>query len=633
MRRKIAVFSNGWGSEYLQQVGEGIWKRAKEANTDVFAFVHFSTHSGRPAENNGETSILRLPDLREFDGAVLLTNSFNQQAEFDYLAERIAQTKIPAVSLQCPMDGAVFMETDNYSGAYEMTSHMIIEHNIGRIVFIGGYEEHEECRIRLKAVKDAAQNCGAPLREEDIYFGDWSAESAKVCIKECLRRNPQLPDAVICANDLMAIAVCEYFMEHDISVPQQVKVTGYDCLRQAQEHCPSITTVTQEWTTMGEKAVDILLDLIEGKETPQKISIRTKVVYGESCGCGLVGEKGAPERGRNQGISTHRLDGMTIDQHFRHLYMAVRKDKSIEDLHTSLSHFFEQEGFMEGENFSLSLNPKFFTEPEDEDALKTVGFPEKMDVVCAMKDGCAKPYETLSLKEALFAASNEHSEPGIYVCVPLHSENTLFGYAMLSRNLNIASSNLLYIWTRHVIQYLEQVRSNVQISELNRKLEALSVTDALTNVYNRTGCERILFPFLKKTQEEGRQGILMIADLDRLKIINDRRGHAYGDIALRLVAQAMRKSIPEDFYVGRFGGDEFVIVGESRDGITVEKLEAEIERQVETDQRKADISFPISVSIGGILLEKGKAFALQESLQLADIRMYAVKAIHHESME
>lgn len=633
MRRKIAVFANGWGSEYLQQVGEGVWKRAKEENADVFAFVHFSIHADQTAENNGETSILRLPEWSEFDGAVLLTNSFNQQAEFDYLAEKIAETKIPAVSLQCPMDGTVFMETDNYSGIYEMTVHMIKEHNIGRIVFIGGYEEHAECRIRLKAVKDAAQSCGAPLREEDIYFGDWSADSAKVCIEEYLRKNPQLPDAVICANDLMAMAVCDYFMEHDISVPQQVKVTGYDCLKLAQDHWPSITTVTQEWKTMGEKAVDILLDLMEGKKTPQKISIQTKVVYGESCGCGLVKEPTSAERAHKKLMMVYRPDEMAIDQHFRHMYMAVRKDKSITDLNTSLTRFFRQEGWLEGENFRLCLSPNFFAEPDDEDALKTPGFPEQMDVVCALQNGQGKPYETCSLSEALFQVQAQHDKPGIYVCVPLHSDNSIFGFAVLSRNLDIASNNLLYIWTRHVIQYLEQVRSNVQISELNRKLEALSVTDALTDVYNRTGCERILFPFLKKTQEEGRQGILMIADLDGLKIINDRRGHAYGDIALRLVAQAMRKSIPEDFYVGRFGGDEFVIVGQSRDGITVEELEAGIERQVEADQREAELSFPISVSVGGILLEKGKAFELQESLQLADVRMYAIKAIHHESMK
>lgn len=91
-------------------------------------------------------------------------------------------------------------------------------------------------------------------------------------------------------------------------------------------------------------------------------------------------------------------------------------------------------------------------------------------------------------------------------------------------------------------------------------LEALSVTDPLTGLANR---RRLLGAFTDELNRSARYGTplaLLVIDLDRLKEINDRRGHAQGDRALQLVAEALRRSCRATDLAARTGGDEFLVL-------------------------------------------------------------------------
>jgi diguanylate cyclase (GGDEF)-like protein len=91
-------------------------------------------------------------------------------------------------------------------------------------------------------------------------------------------------------------------------------------------------------------------------------------------------------------------------------------------------------------------------------------------------------------------------------------------------------------------------------------LEALSVTDPLTGLANR---RRLLAAFSDELNRSARYGTplaLLLIDLDRLKEINDRRGHAQGDRALQLVAESLRRSCRATDLAARTGGDEFLVL-------------------------------------------------------------------------
>ena len=92
MKKRIAVFANGWGNEYLQEVTAGAHQAAGPAGADLFVFVNFSIFSNKEINiNDSEANIFRLPDLKDFDGVILMANSFNTQEEADYVYRKVKQ--------------------------------------------------------------------------------------------------------------------------------------------------------------------------------------------------------------------------------------------------------------------------------------------------------------------------------------------------------------------------------------------------------------------------------------------------------------------------------------------------------------------------------------------------------------
>ena len=86
MKGKIAVFANGWGTEYLREVVTGVSEVAEPLGYDVFCFINFSVMQDINKNNQGELNIYKLPDLSDFDGVILLANSFNTKEEEIYLS-------------------------------------------------------------------------------------------------------------------------------------------------------------------------------------------------------------------------------------------------------------------------------------------------------------------------------------------------------------------------------------------------------------------------------------------------------------------------------------------------------------------------------------------------------------------
>lgn len=630
MKKKIAVFANGWGAEYLKEIVSGLLEVAEENKCDLFAFVDFSVFAEKDVRlNMGEFNIFRLPDLRDFDGAILMANSFNMKEEVEYVSEKIKESGIPAVSIEYSVDGIAEINTDNYQGMYELAKHMVEVHGKREFVYIGGPKDHLESNIRLKAIEDVAAEHGLAIKPENILHGDWAKNSGKVLVKEWYAKNKKMADVFFCANDVMAMGACESIMELGFRVPEDVAVTGYDCTKLGQEFEPMIASVNHEWIPMGKRALEKLLELIDGKEVETFEKMKTRFVQARSCGC----QWDYHDMRDGRGYRPHKYEGSLCDSHFRHIYIAVRKVATSEDLHKSLVKLFETENWMEGEDFMLCLEPEFFHVVEGDSNLKMEGYSEQLDVICSLKDGKARPQGMMNYKEAMFQQANDREKPGVYIYVPIHGEGMTYGFAVITSGVDIVEDNYLYSWTRHLNQYLEQVRRNITIEDLTRQLTELSVTDSLTGVYNRAGCEKIAYPMLRKWLSQGGEGVIFITDIDRMKNVNDQFGHAGGDAALRIVANALKSKVPDHWVVSRFGGDEFFIGGKILEEVDLDVLKREIAEEIKQECHRQELPFVVGVSIGYIRLKPGDENDLEGRLQKADHFMYDMKQIHHEEMD
>ena len=155
-----------------------------------------------------------------------------------------------------------------------------------------------------------------------------------------------------------------------------------------------------------------------------------------------------------------------------------------------------------------------------------------------------------------------------------------------------------------------------------RDLHALALVDELTGLQNRRGFNLFAEQELARARRHDRTPVVVFADLDGLKQINDAYGHAAGDAALRLTARALKSILRETDIVARWSGDEFVaLMGEGGDSAASsigERLDAALASLAPPDQ-----PYTVTASVGTTPLDL--ALPLRDAMERADAELYAQK--------
>jgi len=179
--------------------------------------------------------------------------------------------------------------------------------------------------------------------------------------------------------------------------------------------------------------------------------------------------------------------------------------------------------------------------------------------------------------------------------------------------------------------------SFVDVSEktaLEKKLRTLSVTDELTGLLNRRGFNMLADKQLSSAQREDRDIYILFADLDGLKDINDSYGHTAGDLALTLMAEAIKSTFRESDITGRVGGDEFAVLMISSDdaedeGSSIERLDSAVNKVNE----RSMIDFQLSISSGISKAPARDIENIEKLMSIADKRMYRKKLTKKRNMD
>jgi|TARA_B110000116_G_scaffold204289_1_gene179368 diguanylate cyclase (GGDEF)-like protein len=179
----------------------------------------------------------------------------------------------------------------------------------------------------------------------------------------------------------------------------------------------------------------------------------------------------------------------------------------------------------------------------------------------------------------------------------------------------------------HAMERIIQMRN--KLSQLNNELEKLSQTDSLTQVYNRRAFDDIAQKYwLVATRRHSSISVLML-DVDHFKLYNDHYGHPAGDNCLVQVSAAMKASLlrPEDT-LGRYGGEEFIVILPDTDRQGAEQLAATIRRNTEElqiEHKGSPTAAVVSISIGGATCSNTMDSSLEGLIKQADQALYKSK--------
>ncbi|MFZ0276981.1 MAG: diguanylate cyclase [Candidatus Sulfotelmatobacter sp.] len=169
-----------------------------------------------------------------------------------------------------------------------------------------------------------------------------------------------------------------------------------------------------------------------------------------------------------------------------------------------------------------------------------------------------------------------------------------------------------------------RIMTGKRILELQQSLRFAATHDFLTNLLNRSEILAAIKKELSRSGREGKPATLMMADIDRFKRINDSLGHAAGDEVLKEVGRRLKSDLRPYDVVGRYGGEEFLIILPSCDLNTGARRADEIRNLVAKDPIFTPFgTTTTTVSMGVAATSEG--CSLSDLLREADVRMYAAK--------
>jgi diguanylate cyclase (GGDEF)-like protein len=187
-----------------------------------------------------------------------------------------------------------------------------------------------------------------------------------------------------------------------------------------------------------------------------------------------------------------------------------------------------------------------------------------------------------------------------------------------------------YLLTRSREGQVHKINESLQVEIAQRKqaeeqLRALSFTDELTGLLNRRGLLTMGAQQLKIARRTRRRLLLIYADLDNMKRINDKYGHMEGDAALIEAADVLREVFRESDIIARIGGDEFVVLAIDSDGAAAEALINRIHQRCILANLKRGRPYVLAMSAGSAEFDVDQPTTLEELVAQADRAMYIVK--------
>ena len=632
MKNRIAVFANGYNRYATLKALDGMRTVASEKDFDIDAFVGYAAYNESPELNAGRAGIYWLPKLENYDGVIVFSGLINDFDTAKQICLNAREKNVPVVSIGAYVDGIPFVGSNNETGMRELVEHLVKEHGIKRAVYIGGSREHIDTSIRQSVIEDVFKENGLELKKEDIYYADWINEHAAEIASKIAKSETGLPDAMICANDVMALAVSGRLIQMGYKLPEDIIITGFDHIEESEITYPALTTVEQDYFTIGSNAATLLCDIIEGSASTVKEVISSHAVIAESCGCRNNREYDEARRVYCRSVHTIKRDLEFFERLCRMERNEILKSSGYEDMKEHLRNFYKDNNYAVGNDFYMVLNSEYFNDPDPDDSLiLKAGYDAKLDVTVALRNGKIASGK-LRPGEIIPGYKKKPGKQSLFFFFPFSSGRFNYGYFAFKEAPVMISENLgVYDYMEKLEQTFMEYRLKMRLDEANRELTDLYNKDPLTGLYNRFCFDSIAELLYEESVGQDRPLSIMFTDINYMKNINDEHGHITGDQSIVAVADAIVNSIGPDALAVRYGGDEFIILSPDTDDAGSKAIRSQIDKNLKSLCRARKIPGKVSVSCGYVITDPKSGKTLDEYINEADKVMYAIKKeIHKE---
>ncbi|HKM06527.1 MAG TPA: GGDEF domain-containing protein [Sphaerochaeta sp.] len=629
---RIAFLFNDFHSEYSIAICKGALQAAEDLGVTVvfFGVGQLECPVFHTVKRN---KLFSLVSPESFDGIIYISSSILNYVGMDRFLDFIKKYgDIPSAHIGMKTSLHTTFNIDNRLGMYTVVEHLIKVHNRKKIAFIKGSPGVYEADERFTAYKNALTDNGIEFDDHYVFDGYFNRESGILAIEEFLDTRKIDFDALVGANDLMALYAMKELQQRGYRIPEDISICGFDDLVSAKSYRPALTTVHQPAEELGYMALkEFSNNLITGSAEVRDYQLPSQLVIRQSCGCSIEDSSipvstsaesqvsGIMEREFNSflNVMARNIIGSFNEDDIRKVLAETLKLFSIGNFF--LAKYIDDNNcqvFYDYKNESRKIVPSKQCISDNFDVHPTACsrfvlplYYKDEDIGFFISDAGSKDFHVLEvLGDHLSGALK-----GAQLLNDAHKSSELLEKEVELRTKELAQRS----------SELEVALEEVQLA--SNRLKLLAVVDDLTGLFNRRGFLTLARQNIELSKRNGSDVMLVFLDLDGLKQINDNYGHHIGDIAIQAMATILQKVFRKSDIIARLGGDEFTVLAID---CTVKEYHLIMKRMnelVEDYNTNSLNKFTLAVSSGAAPYNTKNQLSVEDLLQEADRELYKVK--------
>ena len=483
----------------------------------------------------GEENIFTLIDTVRLDGILYISQDFMKTALKQKIAAHIRNIGIPCVDTGGSAYGFETVQIPQETAFYDMTVHLIKQHQCRRLLCLAGFKGNADSDARIAGAVRAANAYGA---ECGVVYGDFWKDSAARLGAEILSGKREKPDAVICANDIMAIVLCDVLQEGGMHIPADMIVTGYDAHIAALSHFPSITTIGGQSRTLGILAAEKLLTML-GEQVVPSADAGLHPVFGASCGCVDQMEDYRSSFKQVEQFVHRELEKDDVhEMQTTTNYIAKMSDiASLDDLIQAAdltAHVLD--GFR---TLDICLCEDWAGDVQAPEDYRSEGYSAQAELVLSKRISLPSQSHVRFFTEHLIPALMTPHEPMLLYVLPVHYILRNYGYCVISFSpgVRFRISQLLVTYLDAFANGLRTLQKKMYTDYLQSIVEQTSLHDTMTGLLSRKGL------LLYLHDNSGKKLGILLLTISRLLAVQGKKSASLSNSMLSselLVAGALR---------------------------------------------------------------------------------------------
>ena len=590
------------------EVLESVKAFVSEAHRRGYAVLVFNSSLDPINETLTEPSCYSVYDLIPFqivDMVVIMNETIHEPIVCETITAIAKEHKIPVMAYDGKLDGIPSVYSYSHQAFSALLDHVFGDHGCTKVDLLTGIRGNYGSECMVMAYSEALRKYNIPFDEERVGYGDYWEKPAMEAAERFLRKD--VPEAIVCVNDEMAMAVCAVLQSHGLRVPEDVIVTGSDGIVRERFHSPRLTTCIKDYERLTAAAFDTAELILDGENVDLDTELSPLLRISESCGCYVT-----EQRDRNEVIRDlyHQIRlCITQESNESRLLgnMLRRKQPTVIDYLDVISEYLPEESY-------LCLRDSLCAELTDSSLAQFADSSELMSAV--MLRHREKQFAIIPRAKLIPDLETVLDSGKAVFVTTINLQEEVYGYyAYYGSELDEECFKLpKFIHTAGNVIGSSLATSRLQA--MNERLVAARIRDSLTGMLNQHGAMKMLSERLRNEKHDNERLVMIVIGLNRLRQINSIFGRSEGDQALLSLANAITDSVDSDVIAARIGGDEFLIAFFDSDVMmnTAEALISVLRKRMQSYNQVSGKSYTMEISFGRVSSDISTSISLDAML-------------------